>query len=147
MKRLAAFLILLTLLAPAQAGDITLGIGTHVIRAEVAATPAARRLGLMHRKALCANCGMLFVYETPARDGFWMKNTLLPLSIAFIDADGRIINIAEMQPATLELHYPQGDAQYVLEMGGGWFRARGIRPGDRVQGLPRAAISAGGAPK
>lgn len=147
MKKLATTLLLFTLLAaaPAYGADVALRIGKHPIRAEVADTLPAQRRGLMFRKQLCENCGMLFVFATPARYGFWMKNTLLPLSAAFIGADGRIINIADMQPNTEALHYPAADAQYVLEMGRGWFDAHGIKPGDSVQGLPWAVVSGDGA--
>lgn len=113
-----------------------LKIGTHAISAEVADTPAAREHGLMQRKALCADCGMLFVFPSASRYGFWMKDTPLPLSIAFIARDGRIINIAEMLPYTLDAHYPQADVLFALEMNGGWFAAHGINPGDKVSGLP-----------
>ncbi len=137
LLNIARFLLLLVLaLAPlAQAGELALKIGRHEIRAEVADTPAAREHGLMARRALCADCGMLFVFPSAARYGFWMKDTSLPLSIAFITGDGRIINIEEMQPYSLDIHLPQADALYALEMNRGWFSARGIKPGDRVANL------------
>ncbi|HKB60304.1 MAG TPA: DUF192 domain-containing protein [Gallionellaceae bacterium] len=137
-------LALVVLAAPAWGGDIVLRIGRQAVSAEVADTLAAQERGLMHRDHLCGNCGMLFVFAGPGRYGFWMKNTPLPLSIAFIGRDGRIINIAEMRPNTLEVHYPQRDAVYVLEMQRGWFDAHGIKPGDGVVGLPAQGRSAHG---
>jgi uncharacterized membrane protein (UPF0127 family) len=140
-------LVFLMLAAPAWAGDIVLRIGQQAVRAEVADTLAAQERGLMHREHLCGNCGMLFVFAGPGRYGFWMKNTPLPLSIAFIGRDGRIINIAEMRPNTLKVHYPKRDAVYVLEMRGGWFDAHGIKPGDSVAGLPGSGKPAHGKTK
>jgi uncharacterized protein len=139
------FLLVLSLLTTAHAGELALTIGKHAIRAEVADTLEAQKRGLMHRERLCADCGMLFVFTTPARYGFWMKDTLLPLSIAFIGGDGRIINVADMQANTLDVHYPDRDALYTLEMSRGWFGAHGIKPGDRVEGLPPVAASDSGA--
>lgn len=129
--------------APALAGDITLHVGGQTVHAEVADTLAVQERGLMGRGKLCANCGMLFVFAKPGHYGFWMKNTPLPLSIAFIGGNGRIINIAEMQPNTLKIHYPRRDALFTLEMRRGWFAAHGIKPGDRVTGLPPRATAAG----
>ncbi len=138
--KIARFLVLLTFAAAslAQAGDIALKIGRQAIRVEVADTLEGQKRGLMHRERLCPDCGMLFVFPAPARYGFWMKNTQLPLAIAFIGDDGRIINITEMQPNTLDVHYPLRDALYTLEMNRGWFDAHGIKPGDRIEGLPGA---------
>lgn len=138
MKKLSCLLILLALPwgAMARAGDLDLKIGKHAIRAEVADNLEAQQRGLMQRERLCADCGMLFVFAAPARYGFWMKDTLLPLSIAFIGSDGRIINITEMKANTLDVHYPDHDARYTLEMNRGWFGAHGVKPGDRVEGLP-----------
>jgi uncharacterized membrane protein (UPF0127 family) len=130
-----ARLLLLSALACAplaQGGELKLKIGNHAISAEVADTPEAREHGLMQRKTLCADCGMLFVFPAAARFGFWMKNTSLPLAIAFIAGDGRIINIEEMQPDSLDIHYPQADALYVLEMNSGWFAAHHVKPGDSM---------------
>ncbi len=133
-----ARLLLLAALAGAtlaQGSELALRIGKHAISAEVADTPEAREHGLMQRNSLCADCGMLFVFPAANRYGFWMKNTSLPLAIAFIARDGRIINIAEMKPYTLDAHYPQADALYALEMNSGWFAAHGVNPGDQVAGL------------
>jgi uncharacterized membrane protein (UPF0127 family) len=114
--------------------NIPLLAGTHRIRAEIASTEESRERGLMQRRSLCRDCGMLFVFEKPDRLNFWMKNTVLPLSIAFIGADGRIINIEDMEPETLALHGAKNDALYALEMRQGWFIKNGLRPGDRIQG-------------
>ena len=113
----------------------TLQIGMHLIQAEIADTQQSRERGLMQRTHLCEHCGMLFVFEEAAKHGFWMKNTQLPLSIAFINAQGIIINIAEMQANTTVIHRAQEDALYALEMNQGWFSLRGIKRGDAVQGF------------
>ena len=94
----------------------------------------------MQRSLLCANCGMLFIFEKADRYSFWMKNTPLPLSIAFIAADGSILNIEKMQPNTIDTHDALGDALYALEMNSGWFTRNGIKRGIIVQGLRRAPI-------
>ena len=115
---------------------IVLSINGHKIIAEVAATPERRALGLMHRFSLQPDHGMIFVFERPEPQGFWMKNTFIPLSIAFIAADGRIINVDEMQPHDESTHQSRGPALYAIEMRKGWFTERGIRSGDIVKGLP-----------
>ena len=97
---------------------------------EVAKTPEDRALGLMGRRHLREGEGMLFIFEHEGIHRFWMKNTLIPLSIAFMDRDGRILRIAEMAPLTLESHAPPQPILYALEMNKGWFRTRGIRVGD-----------------
>lgn len=114
---------------------VTLSINGNAIQAEVADSPAERERGLMQRKHLCSSCGMLFVFDRPSRLIFWMKNTPLPLSIAFIDAQGRIINMEEMQPETETYHYAAGEALYALEMNASWFAQHQIKTGDRVYGL------------
>jgi uncharacterized membrane protein (UPF0127 family) len=116
---------------------VQLGAGMHLIRAEVAATDATRTLGLMHRTALAPNGGMLFVFEAPAPYCMWMKNTPLPLSVAFIDASGAIVNIADMQPHTEQSHCATAPVTYALEMRQGWFAERGIRAGERLRGLDK----------
>ncbi len=136
MKWSHAFLLsCLLALQPAWGDDVNLRIGPHIIKAEIAATPESRMRGLMQRNRLCAKCGMLFAFPTADRHGFWMKDTPLPLSIAFIAPDGRIINIEEMQPHTIELHYARSKALYALEMNHGWFTRYGIKAGDRVLGV------------
>jgi uncharacterized membrane protein (UPF0127 family) len=113
-------------------------VGMHRIRAEVADNMASRMQGLMHRKSMPQNAGMVFVFEENAKHCMWMKNTLIPLSVAFIDAQGEIINIADMQPHSEQSHCAARDARYALEMNAGWFAQRGVKPGAKLQGLPRA---------
>lgn len=115
---------------------IPLTINGHKIVVEVAATPERRELGLMHRFSLQPDRGMLFVFDYPSPQGFWMKNTFIPLSIAFVAADGRIINVDEMQPHDERTHMSRAPALYAIEMRKGWFAERGIKSGDVVQGLP-----------
>lgn len=117
---------------------VPLSIGKHALVAEVAASPETRERGLMFRYDMKDNEGMLFVFPAPERHSFWMKNTPLPLSIAFIDAKGTILNIRDMMPFTTDGHPSQGEALYALEVNRGWFAQRGINAGDRVQGLDKA---------
>jgi uncharacterized membrane protein (UPF0127 family) len=117
---------------------ITLTMGTHKVLAEIAASPDTRERGLMFRYAMKENEGMLFVFPTAQRQSFWMKNTPLPLSIAFIDARGTILNIRDMMPFTTDGHPSEGEAMYALEMNRGWFVERSIKAGDRVNGLAAA---------
>ena len=121
---------------PEPLPTIPLMINGHRIVVEVASTPERRSLGLMHRFSLQPDHGMLFVFERLEPQGFWMKNTFIPLSIAFIAADGRIINVDEMQPHDESTHMSRAPALYAIEMRKGWFTERGIRSGDVVKGLP-----------
>ncbi len=131
-----ALLLCLALTLPsAWAEKITLKIGKQTVHAEIADTPQSREHGLMQRDHLCADCGMLFIFEKADRYSFWMKDTPLPLSIAFIAANGTIINIVEMQPNTTDSRSAQGDALFALEMNSGWFTRNDIKPGDRVRGV------------
>lgn len=116
--------------------SIRLNAGMHNIQAEVAQTPGQRSIGLMHRKSMGGNQGMLFAFEAPAEQCFWMKNTLLPLSIAFLKDDGTVVNIENMTPQALDSHCSKTPVRYALEMNEGWFAKRGIRPGDKLQGPP-----------
>ena len=109
--------------------------GMHLIHAEVAADYSTRGRGLMHRKELAPNAGMLFVFDAPSEHCMWMKNTYIPLSVAFIDAEGTIINIADMQPHSEQTHCSARPALYALEMTRGWFAERGIKPGVKLGGL------------
>ena len=118
-----------------------LKIKGYVIRVEVANNEDARRTGLMFRDALAEHQGMLFVYEIEGRHAMWMKNTLIPLSVAFIDRSGRIINIEDMQPQTEDVHGARASAAFSLETNQGWFKKRGIKAGDRVHGLERVPPS------
>jgi uncharacterized protein len=112
--------------------------GMHLIRAEVAAEFGSRARGLMHRKSLAPNAGMLFIFDGPAIQCMWMKNTLIPLSVAFLDEQGTIINIADMQPHSEESHCAARPSLYALEMEQGWFAKRGIRPGMKLAGIDAA---------
>jgi hypothetical protein len=112
-----------------------LQIGMFIIHAEVANDEAARSHGLMGRKELAGNDGMLFVFAEPGTYAMWMKNTVIPLSVAFIDANGVILNIEEMKPLTETTHASAGQAQFALEMSGGWFARKRINPGDQIRGL------------
>lgn len=114
--------------------------GKHAILAEVAATENQRELGLMYRDSMNVNGGMLFVFGAPAAQCMWMRNTELPLSVAFLDASGKIINIEDMQPHTLDSHCSTKamPARYALEMNLGWFRLRNIKPGMVIGNLPPA---------
>ena len=116
---------------------VVLHVAGYEVLAEVARTPEQQRRGLMGRRSLGENEGMLFVYDSERPLDFWMKDTPLPLSIAFLRSDGTIVNIEDMAPFRLETHSSRGPAQYALEMNRGWFAKRGIGPGDRVV-LPEA---------
>jgi len=127
--------------APAQDGPqklaaIQLSAGMHLIRAEVAQTPEQRSIGLMHRPTMGPNEGMLFVFEQAGQQCFWMKNTLIPLSIAFVADDGSIVNIEAMKPQSLDSHCSKKPVRFVLEMNEGWFAKRGIKPGSTIKGAP-----------
>ena len=117
---------------------VPLTAGMHVIQAEVAATEAQRQQGLMFREKLGPNAGMVFLFGQPAQVCMWMKNTPLPLSVAFIDEHGKILNIEDMQPQTTNSHCATGPAAYALEMNKGWFAQKNIKPGSTVAGLPKA---------
>ena len=121
---------------PQKLPSIRLNAGIHNIQAEVAQSPDERSTGLMFRKEMGTNEGMLFAFEQPAQQCFWMKNTLLPLSIAFIADDGSIVNIDHMKPQTLESHCSTKPVRFVLEMNEGWFDKRSIKPGTKLRGAP-----------
>lgn len=124
--------------ALAEMGRLELTAGFHRIEAEVAYTDPDRQQGLMNRRSMAANQGMLFVFPFPARHCMWMKNTLLPLSVAFLDEQGRIINIRDMQPQTENSHCADKDARFALEMNQGWFAQRGLKAGLTLGGIERA---------
>jgi uncharacterized membrane protein (UPF0127 family) len=143
MTRLALALLFLGVFAlPSRAAaDLpsrTLTIRDHKLVVEVASTPETRATGLMHRFSLRPDHGMLFVFEAPQPLAFYMKNTYIPLSIAFVDERGRIVNIENMRPQDESTHWSKGPARYALEMRQGWFAARGIGAGDVVEGLPQS---------
>ena len=138
--RFSAFaLLLLCAVASAAGGDarLPLQIGPHAFLVEVAATAQQRQHGLMGRTHLPADGGMLFVFAHPGRHCFWMRDTPLPLSIAFIDAGGRIVGLADMQPRSEALHCSGTDVRYALEVRQGEFQRRGITPRAQVGGLPQ----------
>lgn len=111
-----------------------LAAGMHLIDAQVAQTPEQRQIGLMHRREMPVTEGMLFVFEQPATQCFWMKNTLLPLTAAFVADDGRVVNLTDMKPQTLESHCSTEPVRFVLEMNQGWFAKRGVKAGSRLSG-------------
>lgn len=113
---------------------VTLTAGMHLIQAQVATTPQQQAMGLMHRKEMPANEGMLFIFEQATRQCFWMQNTLLPLTAAFITDDGTIVNLADMKPQTTESHCSARPVRFVLEMNQGWFAKRGLKAGSRLGG-------------
>jgi len=122
----------------AKLPTLALNAGIHVVQAEVANTFPSRAQGLMFRKSLGANQGMLFVFAEVERHCMWMRNTYVPLSVAFIDETGVILNIADMKPQTEDSHCAAGPARYALEMSQGWFAAKGIKPGAKISGLAKA---------
>jgi uncharacterized membrane protein (UPF0127 family) len=113
---------------------IKLSAGMHRLDVQVAATPEQRQTGLMFRKDMSQHEGMIFVFEQPTQQCFWMKNTLLPLSAAFIADDGTIVNIEDMKPLSLDAHCSAKPVRYVLEMNKGWFDKKGIKAGSKLQG-------------
>jgi uncharacterized protein len=114
-----------------------LSAGIHLITAELAVTDASRMLGLMFRTALEGNHGMLFDFEQHAKHCMWMRNTLIPLSVAFIEDDGTIVNVEDMAPQTENSHCARKPVRWALEMDKGWFAQRGIKPGTKLAGMPR----------
>lgn len=117
---------------------VELTIGKAKLKAEVAADNNTRTVGLMNRFSLQPDHGMLFVFAQSQPLAFWMKNTYVPLSIAYIDAQGVILNILDMKPHDESTHPSAGAALYALEMKQGWFKDRGIVAGNRVEGLDKA---------
>ena len=136
-KSVVALLLVIPVLAMAanDAPTRTLTIRDQKLEVEIASTPQTRALGLMNRFSLRTDHGMLFVFETPQPLAFYMKNTYVPLSIAFVDARGRILNIEDMRPLDESTHWSKGQALYAIEMRQGWFASKGIGPGDSVGGL------------
>jgi uncharacterized membrane protein (UPF0127 family) len=140
---LSGFLLLLAgTLAAAQdrtpMPEITLTIAGHKLTAEVAANDPQRMQGLMYRRMMPENRGMLFVFEEESKHAMWMKNTFLPLSVAFIDSKGVIANIEDMKPHTEDVHPAVRPVRYALEMNLGWFVKRGIKAGAKIEGLEKA---------
>ena len=142
MNRIAALAVALTSTlamaqdAPQELPTIRLSSGMHVLQVQVAQTPEQQQIGLMFRKTMGTNEGMLFIFDEPRQQCFWMKNTLLPLSVAFIDDSGVVANIDDMKPQTLDSHCSTKPVRYVLEMNVGWYDKRGIKAGSKFQGQP-----------
>jgi uncharacterized membrane protein (UPF0127 family) len=139
----SAALAIATAVLPAAAQEpqtdlprVKLSAGMYQIDAQVAQTTEERMTGLMFRKEMPQHEGMLFAFEQPSQQCFWMKNTLLPLSAAFIDDDGTLVNVEDMKPQTLDSHCSAKPVRFVLEMNQGWFSKRGIKPGARLTGEP-----------
>jgi len=133
-------MMLAVVAAPALAQGlptVQLSAGMHLIHAEVAADMASRSQGLMFRKSLGPNAGMVFIFDEEAQHCMWMKNTLLALSVAFLDASGTIINIENMAPQTEDTHCAKRPARYALEMERGWFASHGIKPGTKLGGIEK----------
>ena len=144
LRLLPLLLLAATVVAPGLARGAeqlptrALTIGKQKLTVEVVDTPEKRATGLMNRFSLQPDHGMLFVFDQPQPLAFWMKNTYIPLSIAFLDADGTILNIEDMQPQDVSTHWSRGPALYAIEMRQGWFAGKGIGPGAKVGGLPSA---------
>jgi uncharacterized protein len=124
--------------ASAQMPEVPLTIAGQKLTAEVAATNPDRMQGLMHRRMMPENRGMLFVFTDEANHAMWMKNTFIPLSVAFIDSKGVITNIEDMKPHTEDAHPATRPVRYALEMNLGWFAKRGIKAGAKIEGLEKA---------
>ncbi|MFO1362035.1 MAG: DUF192 domain-containing protein [Burkholderiales bacterium] len=137
---LGALIVLAAVAGPAvaQLPTLELSAGIHLIRAEVANTFDARARGLMFRKSLGAGSGMLFVFPEVSRHCMWMKNTYVPLSVAFMDEQGTIVSIHDMKPQDETSHCAAKPARFALEMNQGWFAQKGIKAGARIGGLDRA---------
>ena len=143
--RYVGLFLLLVLMAPLGRSQteaqtdlprIKLQVGIHLIDAQLAQTPQHHQIGLMFRQEMPEHEGMLFVFETAKQQCFWMKNTVLPLTAAFLDDAGRIVNLASMTPRSTQSHCSARPVRYVLELQQVWFEKRKIKAGDRVLGLP-----------
>ena len=117
---------------------ITLNVGSQTVKAELALTDETRQKGLMFREKMAKNSGMLFVFPDVAYHAMWMRNTPLPLAVAYMDTSGKIVSIHEMQPHTDVSHMAAGPVKYALEMNSGWFSGMGIKQGDVILGLESA---------
>jgi uncharacterized membrane protein (UPF0127 family) len=118
---------------------IKITAGMYLIDTQIAQTPEQRATGLMYRQQMPSSEGMLFVFERPSEQCFWMKNTLLPLTAAFVADDGTIVNLEDMKPQTTNSHCSKQPVRYVLEMNQGWFEKKGIKAGAKLAGQPFAA--------
>ncbi len=143
MKRACLTLLLACLAFAAVAQDtpqtqlprIKLQAGMYQIDTQVAQTPEQRSIGVMYRTGMPQHEGMLFVFEQPSTQCFWMKNTLLPLTAAFVADDGTIVNLADMKPQTTDSHCSAKPVRFVLEMHQGWFAKKGLKAGSRLSGV------------
>jgi len=131
------FLASLPLLADVTFKTSQVKVAGHPLKVELAIEEPQRLQGLMYRKSLGKEDGMLFIFDEPGYHSIWMKNTLIPLSVAFVDKDGVILNIADMEPQTLDSHTAAGPAVYAIETNLGWYAGKKIKPGDKVTGLPK----------
>lgn len=137
--RIALLLSLMAVATTAQPAEpLQLEVGGHQVQAEYADTFLQRQRGLMGRTELAADSGMLFRFDEVRRHCLWMKDTPLPLSAAFLDEDGAIVDVIDLEPLSTDVRCSEKPARYALEMHQGWFGAQGIRVGDRVTGLPEA---------
>jgi len=134
----AALLLPAASLADTPLRTAQVRVGSHPMKVEIVETDAQRAKGLMFREKLGRDEGMLFIYDEHAYQAMWMKNTLIPLSVAFLDRNGVILNIEEMAPQTEDTHMSAGPASYSIEANKGWFAQKGVKPGDKVTGLPGA---------
>lgn len=119
---------------------VQLSAGLHLIHAEVADTFVSRMQGLMHRESMGANDGMLFIFDEPGIQCMWMKNTLIPLSVAYIADDGSIVNIEDMKPQTEDAHCTKRPVRFALEMNRGWFSSKGMGAGTKLRGLEKVKL-------
>lgn len=139
-RPLAFAVLIAPLCAAAQTGPqldlqrTKLSAGMHLVDVQIAQTPEQRQIGLMMRREMPQQEGMIFVFEQTSRQCFWMKNTLLPLTAAFLADDGRIVNMADMKPQTEDAHCSNEPVRYVLEMNKGWFAKKGIKSGSKLSG-------------
>ena len=115
---------------------IDLQAGMHIIKTELAISPEQQATGMMFRREMGTNEGMLFVNDEPAQRCFWMRNTLVPLSIAFLADDGTVVNVADMEPQSERSHCSAKPVRFALEMNRGWFAKRGIKAGSQLKGRP-----------
>ena len=115
---------------------VKLTAGMYQIDTQLAVTSQQREVGLMFRKEMPQPEGMLFIFEQPATQCFWMKNTILPLTAAFVSDDGRIVNLADMKPQTEDSHCSEEPVRYVLEMNQGWFAKKNLKKGTKLTGAP-----------
>ncbi|RRV64980.1 DUF192 domain-containing protein [Stutzerimonas stutzeri] len=137
--RIALLLSLMAVATTAQPAEpLRLQLGGHQVQAEYADTFLQRQRGLMGRTELAADSGMLFRFDEVRRHCLWMKDTPLPLSAAFLDEDGAIVDVIDLEPLSTDVRCSEKPARYALEMHQGWFEAQGIRVGDRLTGLPEA---------